>query len=263
MNSSLRFRKLSRFLTIALSFVAMPSLAPANMFMAQSLRNGLIFELGFSEGTGTTSADKSGRARNGTFSATPPSWTASGKFGNAVLFNNSSFNQQVTIPAHTGGADFNPVEFTWMAWVKPSLDPGSSEHTVVSNSDPTVGSCSGIESYDYASCSGQPSALVNNSVGTYFTACATSKLTVGTWSHVAETFDGVNVRIYFNGVLQGTVAFSGTINTSCAGPYRIGAEPGPGGAWGEYYDGSIDDVRLYNRALSASAILTLKDIPVP
>jgi hypothetical protein len=76
-------------------------------------------------------------------------------------------------------------------------------------------------------------------------------LAVNTWSHVAGTYDGATLRLYVNGALVVSQAFTGPIFTS-TGALRIGGNA----IWGEYFTGRIDDLRIYNRALSLAEIST-------
>ena len=69
------------------------------------------------------------------------------------------------------------------------------------------------------------------------------------WAHLAETYDGSSVRLYVNGTLVSTTAAPGSLASSTA-PLRIGGN----NIWGEYFSGLIDEVRVYNRALSAAEI---------
>ena len=80
---------------------------------------------------------------------------------------------------------------------------------------------------------------------------ASSALVAGTWAHVATTYDGSTQRIFVNGTQVGTRAQTGAITTSTS-PLRIGGNS----AWGEYFAGRIDEVRVYNRALTAAEIQT-------
>jgi hypothetical protein len=80
----------------------------------------------------------------------------------------------------------------------------------------------------------------------------TASLPVNTWSHIATTYDGANQRFYVNGVLVGTTPGAGSITVS-NGSIRIG---GDASSTGEFFHGLIDEVRLYNRALSAAEIVT-------
>ena len=65
------------------------------------------------------------------------------------------------------------------------------------------------------------------------------------WSHLAATYDGATLRLFVNGAQAASQAFTGSIATS-TGVLRIGGN----GVWGEYFQGRIDEVRIYNRALT-------------
>ncbi len=73
-----------------------------------------------------------------------------------------------------------------------------------------------------------------------------------TWIHVAATYDSDTLRLYFNGVQDGTLSASGTIKNS-ATALLIGAVY-TGGGIQEKFKGAIDDIRIYNRALSPAEI---------
>lgn len=80
---------------------------------------------------------------------------------------------------------------------------------------------------------------------------------LNTWTHVALTFDGSTAKIYANGTLTRTLSgLSGNVNSS-SGPFKIGSrsEAIIGGAWPrDRFNGLIDEVELFNRALSTSEI---------
>lgn len=79
-----------------------------------------------------------------------------------------------------------------------------------------------------------------------------------TWVHIAGTYDGKALRIYINGVLDNTRAVTGKtcVNTS---PLGIGAKNHTAVNQIEaYFDGRIDDLRVYNRPLSAAEIKTAR-----
>jgi len=86
---------------------------------------------------------------------------------------------------------------------------------------------------------------------------AGSRLAANTWTYLAATFDGSMLRLYVNGVQVGSAALSGGIRTS-AGALRIGGNS----VWGEYFQGRIDEVRVYNRALTASEIQSDMNTPI-
>src|SRR5262249_52367666 len=77
------------------------------------------------------------------------------------------------------------------------------------------------------------------------------------WTHVAATYDGSLVRLYVNGNQVSSQSCVGSIITS-SGVLRIGGNS----FWGEYFNGLIDEVRIYNRALSGSEITADMNTPV-
>lgn len=79
----------------------------------------------------------------------------------------------------------------------------------------------------------------------------------GTWTFVAATYDGSIERIYINGQQDGS-GLSGTFTTGTSTNHvYIGGKP-PGYPYGPL-NGSLDDVRIYNRALSSAEIMALYD----
>ena len=130
------------------------------------------------------------------------------------------------------------------AWVNPTT-LGNAFRTVVFREEP------GNEVFSlYGNQSGSPQAPVGEvRVNGFKDATASTGLATGTWTHLAETYDGSSVRLYVNGALVSTTAAPGSLVSSTA-PLRIGGN----NIWGEYFSGLIDEVRVYNRALSAAEI---------
>ena len=80
---------------------------------------------------------------------------------------------------------------------------------------------------------------------------------VGRWTHLAVTYDGGAVRLYMNGVQVSQQPASGTIR-STKDPLWIGGNL----PYGEYFDGVIDDVRVYDRALGSAEVRGVMSTPV-
>ena len=72
------------------------------------------------------------------------------------------------------------------------------------------------------------------------------------WTHIAGTFDGAHLSLYGNGHLQDVVPFSGTIRTN-ENPVFLGSQNGTR----YFFQGKIDDVKIYDRPLSEHEILDL------
>lgn len=81
-------------------------------------------------------------------------------------------------------------------------------------------------------------------------------ISTGTWYHLAGVYNDTDVRLYVNGELSSSAnnptAHTGGIFNGSA-EFRIGATPTPSG----YFDGLLDEVIVFNRALSAAEILDI------
>jgi hypothetical protein len=71
----------------------------------------------------------------------------------------------------------------------------------------------------------------------------------GTWTHIAFTYDGTNVKGYLDGVLKVTGAATTDIQAR-GNPLRLGVD----GSFQQGFNGKLDDVRIYNRALTQTEI---------
>ncbi|HET8606476.1 MAG TPA: LamG-like jellyroll fold domain-containing protein, partial [Gaiellaceae bacterium] len=210
--------------------------------------NGLVAAYSFDAGAGSTVADASGNGNTGTIANAV--WSSAGHSGNALSFNGS--NAWVTVPGTT--ALQLTKAFTLEAWVKPTAENGAWRAAVIKE-DP------GRNELDYglyaSTDTGPPSGhvLVGSPPDSYLRGTTTPPL--GTWTHLAASYDGSTLRVYQNGALQAQKAVSGAIDTS-TGPLRIGGD----NVWGEWFAGLIDDVRVYNRALTTTQIQTDMTTPV-
>ena len=197
---------------------------------------GLVGAWALDETSGTTAADQSGRGNTGT--VTSPVWTGAGKFNGALSLNGTS--SWVTV-ADSSSLDLT-TGMTVEAWVRPTVV--NSWRTVVMK-EQTGNLTYGL----YANTSANRPAIEAYINGSLRTLNGTSQLPTATWSHLAATYDGATLRLFVNGAAAGTLAAAGSILTSNS-PLRIGGN----GVWGEYFSGPIDEVRVYNRALTATEI---------
>jgi len=90
-------------------------------------------------------------------------------------------------------------------------------------------------------------------------ATTTGKIGPGKWYHVAVTYDGANMRIYKDGVEVASTAKTGTPDVNASVGAAIGNQPA--GAGSAPFDGLIDDVRIYNRALTPVEISAMAGNP--
>ncbi|MGA4989227.1 LamG-like jellyroll fold domain-containing protein [Nonomuraea bangladeshensis] len=205
---------------------------------------GLVAAYGMNEGTGTSVTDSSGQNNTGTGTGT--TW-ANGKYGQALSFNGTSSRVNVADAASlrlTAG-------MTLSAWVNPAS---------VSAWSPVVGkelSSEAVSYTLYASNGSAPSGWVQTDPVTSSTINGTSLLPVGTWSHVALSYDGAALRLFVNGRQVAQTALTGSLYDD-GGPLRIGGNA----AWNEYFRGLIDEVRIYNRAQTAAQIQADMNAPI-
>jgi hypothetical protein len=207
--------------------------------------NGLVAAYSFNEGTGTVVHDVSGNNNNGTIASA--TWTTTGRYGSALSFNGKS--SLVTVP-ESPSLDLKTA-LTLEAWVKPTA-AASGFQAIIFKEMPT-------DTAYYLYRSGFSAAPLGGVyIGAEQTATATSGLTLNSWSHMALTYNGTQEQIYVNGALVASRNQTGTVQTS-SGVLHIGGDS----LWGEYFLGSIDEIRIYNRALTAAEVQTDMNTAVP
>jgi hypothetical protein len=209
-------------------------------------QSGLVAAYGFDEGAGLSAADASGNAHHGAIAGA--TWTSTAKFGKALTFD--GIDDLVTINDSTA-LDLTGT-WTLEAWVRPTYTSGW--RTVLMKESP------GELAYAlYANDSGaKPSVWLRpGSPGSAQSLAGTAKLTVSTWSHLAATYDRTTLRLFVNGTMVGSRSLTIAAEATSQ-PLRIGGNL----VWGEYFKGQIDEVRLYNRALSATEIRADRDTPL-
>ncbi len=91
--------------------------------------------------------------------------------------------------------------------------------------------------------------------GVTSTLLSSVNLADGQWTHVAGTYDGSNMRVYVNGAEVGSVAKTGAVDSNPAVPFWIGGNPDS--PTSRPWNGKIDDVRIYDGALTLAEIRAL------
>jgi hypothetical protein len=216
----------------------------------------VITQLNFNEGVGTTTSDLSGNDHNGTL-VNGPVWTE-GKYEQGVTLDGT--NDYVNIADH---ADFtlDPAQsYTWSGWVK---NNNFTEWGTVWSQ--TVNASNFFYFYAHTS-TDQDSGPVTNGVSVvWWTGGGANKigihstnnvLTAGQWSYIGVTYNAGQTQnnrfsIYVNGVdltNRTDVVSTGTITTIDPVNIRIGSNQ----PFGEYLNGSVDEVRYYRRLVSVA-----------
>lgn len=217
--------------------------APITVTVANTQPNGLVAAYSFSEGAGSTTADRSGSGNAGTI--TGATWSTAGKYGNALSFTGSA---TVNI-ADSASLDLT-TGMTLMAWVSPGA-ANTGWRTVLLKS---TGNDLAYALYS-SSDTNQPGVWVTTP-STHFVKGA-STIPSGAWTHLAATYNGATLRLFVNGAQVSSQSLTQPIVVS-SGPLQIGGNT----IWGEYFAGLIDDVRVYNRALTAAEISGVMNTPV-
>jgi hypothetical protein len=172
-----------------------------------------------------------------------------GRFGSSLDFDGSNDYIDCGNMAHFERTQPFSVEF-WMNWDAPGT------HVIVSNLD-IAASHRGWEAILEGSVIHL--RLSNTWVTNMLDVYATHGMSTATWNHVVMTYNGTSspsgINIYINGVKKSAVALynnlSGTIVNN-ARTLRVG-----GRGWGSgsnYFNGKLDEVRVYNRVLSSEEI---------
>jgi hypothetical protein len=83
----------------------------------------------------------------------------------------------------------------------------------------------------------------------------TGNSTISGWTHVVMSYDGSQLRLYVDNILDGELEVSGSINVSTDDLFIGGLQNTSGGAFaGRHFNGSIDNVMIFDKALSAQEI---------
>ena len=93
--------------------------------------------------------------------------------------------------------------------------------------------------------------------GTDYTADSSAVTATGEWTHVVGTDDGTNIKLYVNGALIDTVSASGLTVPDTLNSVYIGRSHEGFGGINPYFDGYIDEVAIFNSALSASQVSSI------
>ena len=176
------------------------------------------------------------------------SWSASGKFGGALSLNGGSQSLY-----DTSSPSYLPVgnsSYTQSVWFKPNVVSGG-------------GGLVGWGDY-FSSRRVNALRLYQNSGGFrhYWWGAdldctgAQCPISTGTWYHVASTWDGTTRKLFVNGVLKRSDTPGA--NNATAANFHIGKT-----CCSEFFNGLIDDVAIYTRALSAGEVAELANSSIP
>lgn len=218
---------------------------------------GLVGYWKLNEASGTTLADSSGLGNSGTISGTAQ-WTA-GAYDNGHRFQYANGDDYVTIPNSTSLQDVQENDYTISYWFKPaSVPPGAgfandAIYATVTKMEGYTGS-----GYGNTRNFGMAHAFAD---GTIAQAFGTTPMAIGRWHHVAATVNrtGGVMQLYVNGLLQASSSFAANklAHEHGTAPFRLGIGVPGSGTTRFASDGTLDDVRIYSRAISAEEVVGL------
>jgi thermitase len=207
-----------------------------------SLTSGLLGYWTFNEGTGSVAHDSSGNGYNATLSNT--AWTT-GLFSYGLSFNGSSSQ------AVTSAIPFTNT-FSVSAWVNPAA--AQNANAAIAQANSATGVYLGVDSTGT-----QYKFIVNNGMGSsgscaysgIVSGCAQGGTISSGWHLVSGTYDGTTGILYVDGVMIASDTFTA--------PGNAGLELNMGRSYtsGAVWNGILDDMRLYSRALAAEEVSSL------
>jgi hypothetical protein len=216
---------------------------------------GLVGWWKLDDGAGTSATDSSGNAITLT-TQNSPTWTTGGKINGALKFDGSTQYADIADPPalRIGGS------FTLSAWVNFAALPTSGLYANLIDKEATGGTNYQLTVDNNFTTAGLGWILNYNSTGCCDNRVVkyTTPINTATWYHVVAVYDSVaqTESLYVNGAFGASASVAGFPPESNGGPFNIGVQHN-GGFWGGYLNATLDDVRVYNRALSASEVSTL------
>lgn len=209
--------------------------------------DGLVGYWRFEENTGTAAGDMSGSGNTGTLT-NGPTWV-DGRYGKGINFDGTNDYVSVGSPASLDDI----ATLTTCAWIYPETLPADGAYRVID---------------EKTSGTGGWAFIAYNSGGTLYPGLyrdfstydgywfGTQGITLNVWTHVCLTYDNSSVSndpvFYIGGASMGATEIYtpiGTANSDAPSTLAIGAYTSA-----YYFDGAIDEVRIYNRILMASEI---------
>jgi len=202
--------------------------------------------------TAATATDSSGQNNTGTLTnmnqSTAP---VIGKIGQGLNFDGS--NDYVASGGVFSSLGTSNQPYSLAGWVMVRSGAAAGNIIHISSDSGGTGWCVSFVTYNGTK------LLANSWNGGGVTATGATTLTQGIWYHFVNTWDASNgLRIYLNGVLDGSTA-QATFSASGSSDYVFAGRgvASCSGTTGNYFNGRIDDVRIYNRALSAGEVADL------
>ncbi|MEN9913003.1 MAG: hypothetical protein RLY66_411 [Candidatus Parcubacteria bacterium] len=195
----------------------------------------LLRNWNLNQSSGTTATDSSGNSGTATLVG-GPTWTT-GVAGNGLTLNGTS--------AYLNAGNVGSAKFSLSAWINLSATQAGEWGSII------------MKEYSFGL-----EIRNNNTVyasvgnGSTWSNVIQTPIASGVWKHVVQTYDGTTNRLYIDGALvtSGAGAFTNTASNLLIGSWNGSSE---------YFKGKIDEVRVYNGALSAAEVSSLYSSVTP
>lgn len=195
--------------------------------------DGLVRHYTFNETSGTTAADSSSNATTATITG-GSTWAPSGGRIGGALSSTGTFNSGSLTGLQTTG-------ITLTGWMKTAANYSSND--IIKHAAWPSGAGSWVL---YTNAAGDIIFGVSEAGIHQRSTITPAAVVLDTWQHFAGTYDGTTLRLYIDGVLMNSNASYPNLPLATTGSARI-TKSAP----------SFDDLRIYNRALSAAEIAQL------
>ena len=218
-----------------------------NGYSQSFLTNGLVAYYSFNGNAN----DASGNGNNGTVYGATLTTDRFGSPASAYDFNGT--NSYIDIPQNSV-LDSLTTNFTLSAWIWQLEDNTNGGYRILDKC--TAGEPDGwtLDTLGCGGTTGQRLRLQAADVATQCNVSGQTDYSLMQWHHVAATVSGTNGNVYLDGNLDGS-GNVGNIPVNTLDVYIGLAHPGRGS--GFWFNGIIDDVRIYNRALSTNEVQQL------
>jgi hypothetical protein len=196
--------------------------------------------------------DKSGKGRHATVSGAVLTTDRSGQSNSAYLFD--GLDDLISASSTSGLTNSN---LTYSAWIKPTANPAASSYT-------TLVSIGGMGADQCMTINNNYHSTLGVNVGGYNTITTVSNASsvsskqlpvLSEWVHVTYTRSNTDIKLYLNGELKGSVTTNDALpKYTTPAIFTMGTRYNKSEG---FFKGAMDEVRIYDRALSATEVQEL------
>ena len=213
--------------------------------LAQNITSNLVAHWNYDDAAGSTALDSTTNNYDGTLTGNPV-WQTDAKLNGGLDFETGDGADRVD----AGSFDLTGSGVTLAAWIRP--ESGSTDQRIVIKSSGNAAA----DQYWALICDAANIADFRIKAGGVWNRVEVpNAVSAGHWYHMVGTYDGSVMRLYVDGVEVGNRVhpIGGPVDTSASASVTLGDSP----VGGRAFDGVMDDVRIYDRALTAADVTAL------